>query len=115
MSEKRTLIKIKGQEMRDNIPVLIFSKLLAEDEYPEKLLLEIKQEKKDTGELFPAKWFKIMPLKFDKVIFLLMTKYFEYLLQRGKPIKEIVYEFNPIVRNALRSANENLKNGIDDI
>lgn len=112
---KIILIKIKGEEMEENIPILLVSILPKKEGYSEKILLEIKQIKKDNeDELLSGNWFKVKTNDFKRVLYLLMSVYFKHLLSKGYNINQLVYEYNNLVKSALRNAHKeyNYEKGI---
>ena len=111
---KKILGRIYGAELKENIPVLLVSVLEREEKKPERIVLEIKQVKKENPEeLLSGKWFKVNTSEFFNVIYRLCRLYFLHLLKSGVPIERIRDTIFDIVRKSLYYAHKEFKSEED--
>ena len=93
--------------MKENIPVLLVSFLPKTNEHDEKIVLEIKQRKKNEIELLNARWFKVGLIgELDRMILSLLKCYVVSKLYMGEKIHNIMYMLNDMVYRALKYGNE---------
>ncbi|HDD44611.1 MAG TPA: hypothetical protein ENG63_07115 [Candidatus Desulfofervidus auxilii] len=111
---KKILGRIYGAELKENIPVLLVSVLEREEKKPERIVLEIKQVKKENPEeLLSGKWFKVNTSEFFNVIYRLCRLYFIHLLRSGVSIEHIRDTIFDIVRKSLYYAHKEFKSEED--
>jgi len=103
---KKILGRIYGAELKENIPILLISVLEREEKKPERIVLEIKQIKKENpSELLGGKWFKVNTSDFFTVIYHLCRYYFLHLLNSGVSIEHIRNAAFDIIRKSLYYAH----------
>lgn len=103
---KEIIVKIKGYELDENVPVLVMSVLPREEGYTEKIILEVKQYRKsEPKELLNANWFKVETRDFYRVLHELMRGYFFHLLKKGVSVNAIREEMSRVVYSALKTAH----------
>ena len=104
---KKIIGRIYGAELKENIPVLLVSVLEREEKKPERIVLEIKQIKKDNpSELLSGRWFKVSTSDFFTVIYHLCRYYFLHLLESGVSIHNIREVIFDIIRKSLYYAHK---------
>ncbi|HDD69134.1 MAG TPA: hypothetical protein ENG61_02105 [Candidatus Korarchaeota archaeon] len=102
--DKIVLAEIRGEELREIVPVLRLSILKPTYELEEKIVLEVMQKNKQTLELAPARWFKVRTYDFFTVLEKLMFYYFVHLLKKGMSFPSLVNRINMVVKKALKKA-----------